>query len=304
MTANPADSQTPPEPTDRAIIKKLLTSQRRSLASTGVISLADNPIKSLKELGVQSRLTTLDISKTKIESLSSLQAQPWLNELIADGSQIDDYAGLSRHPQLRKVSLADTPLSRRPTFRLFTLIVMGSRLITLNSVPISKAEREQAKQFPKIARNLIEAGCDLPGEPVTDADYRHFAEEVSLEIDGVLWSELPNRQVKTLLVLPLVFLPKSEAEESQQAEELTESRKLEIEKEEVSADDELAARIAGILQEIGIFVGTGPQVQDNIVRALSGLVEAVLPLETCANDLIPGDEGEFLEEEQAVNGLD
>jgi hypothetical protein len=284
MADETPDSPTDPEPSFNFTIKQFLHRQRHSLAATGFISLANSTITSLRGLGSQPHLTLLDISNTKLDSLDSLPLQPWITEILANGTQIANYKGFSRHPQLRKLSLLNTPLSQRPNFRLFTLLAVGPKLLFINSEPIYKSDREQTTQFPRIARLLLEAGCEIPE---TDPDYRRLADEVSLKIDGVLWSELPRRRLRSWFGVPLVFLPKSKDEDSDKAQELTESRQIELERDEDLVDDELAVSIAEILQKIEIFVGTGPQAKEAILEALTGLVHVVQPLDRCATILLP-----------------
>jgi hypothetical protein len=279
-------------------VKQFLVSQRHSLLATGRINLNHPKINSLRDFGVQRHLTVLDISKTALQSLDSLQPQPCLAEIIATESQLDSYLGLSRQPQLQKLFIEGTPLSQRPNFRLFCSIVAGQRLGSINGIPITKPERDRAKAFPKIARNLLEAGSELPDHPVSESEFRRLADDIRLQVNGKLWSDLPNHQVQALFALPAVFSLKSPAEESLQAEKLAETQKSEVEKSEESADGQLVVSIAKILETIGIRVGTGEQGKEDIVQALAGLVGAIRLLEGCQEE--GGAEEEVAEVEEDV----
>jgi hypothetical protein len=271
-------------------VKQLLVAQRPSLRSTGLITLQDPSITSLRDLGEQPHLKILDISGVTLESLDSLQRQPWLTEIIANQSQLSSFLGLSRHPQLQKISLDGTPLSARQDFRIASVLVVGPRLTVINGKPVSKAEREQAKNFPKIARNLLEAGWEIPAEPATESDYRRFAQEAHIQIDGVPFEELPRAKVKPYFAVPAVFIPKTEADEALEAEKLAESRRNQYEQSEESVDEQLTVSIATILKRIQIHVRPGERAREEILQVLTGLVDAVKLLENCADDIVGGEE--------------
>jgi hypothetical protein len=112
-----------------------------------------------------------------LDSLKTLAPQPILDTIIADGTQINSFVGLARHPRLRSVSFKDTPLSRRPNFRISLAIVVGQHLATITGVAVTAKERSAANRFPLIARTLVQLGWDATTPVPSTDEFKKLAGE-------------------------------------------------------------------------------------------------------------------------------
>lgn len=246
--------------------------ERKSIAMTGRCVLTpsvsagmeDEEITSLAKMGVQPRLTYLDVSKTALTSFDSLLGQPWLEEIVADGSQVKSFEGLSRHPKLRSFSAIAAPISDIDTYRLLMLIVVGPKLAIINGTSVTRSERARAASYPKIAKHLVEAGWVPPEEDPTAKEYKKLAADYRVTIDGELDDEM--------LATAPVFIPKRKKEELEMAEKVTDDYTSFLQEQSEQSDEFLARELADVMRAIGISVsGDGGKMKEEIISAVSSL---------------------------------
>lgn len=244
--------------------KDYLATCRRSLGMDGIIRITDPSITSLAKFGVQPRLKILDISKSNIDSLDSLKPQPNLVQIIADSSQLSSFAGLSRHKLLRDVSFTGTPLSQKLNCRLACIIVVGRHISIVNKKTVRKSEREEAEQYPKIAKYLLEAGWDLEYPAPSPEHFKELAESEQ-------------------------YRPYLEPYLTQKSEQLFRIKKSKNDNQEPNDsqmnDERLEEDLNEILRSTGIRVKQGKNRQEEILKALNDLVNLVKTFETCADDI-------------------
>jgi hypothetical protein len=262
-------------------LKTLLHSQRTNLGTSGLISLRSAPVTSLALLKRQPKLRVLDISKTPLTSLESLESQDALTEIIADESALADFRGLDRHPKLAKFSSISTPLAERPHFRLASLIVIGPMLSSINGSPVTTAERNQIRSFPKIAKHLLFSGWALEVRDIPEDEYKRIAHDRHVAINGRPFDTLEKGEIKALFQLPV--MPKSKAEIEREVTEYVEEIQTQAQRLQEQAEEELAGQIAHQLARIGINVRPGPEMKDEIIEALGGLADVVRVLEEAAD---------------------
>jgi hypothetical protein len=251
-------------------VKYQLKLQRRSIALTGLLNLSARPISALIDVGTQPRLKVLDISNTPIDSLDTLPPQPFLREIIANGSQIDNFVGFSRHPRLAALSMIGTPISRRPNFRVICLVLVGQRLTSIDGRSTGSGERREAAAYPLVARHLIEAGWELDPELPSITRFRELAGKYRLRFPGVD-SEFMNDEASKYFVPPPAFLPGPRYVE------------MEYEEEEDTEERTLLLQICSELRRIGIKVE--PR-EDQVVRVVRKLGDALKGLDENVDGLL------------------
>jgi hypothetical protein len=267
----------PPKAPD---LKTLLHGQRQNLGASGLISLRSAPVTSLALLKRQPKLRVLDISKTGLTSLESLEPQDALTEIIADESALADFRGLDRHPKLAKFSAISTQLADSPNFRLASLIVIGPMLSSINGSPVTPAERNQIRSFPKIAKYLLLYGWTLEVRDIPEDEYKRIAQQRHVAINGRPFDSLEKSEIRALFQLPV--MPKSKAEIEREVTEYIEEIETQAQRLQEQAEDELAGQIAQQLGRIGINVRPGPEMKGEILEALGGLADVVRVLEEAA----------------------
>lgn len=277
---------------DRDRLAEKLRGQRPSLAKTGVLSLRDLPVASLKSLSTQPRLHTLDVSNTGLQSLESLTAQPTLAKIVADNSQLASFEGLDRHPHLVELSAIGTPLAARENFRIEALVVVGSKLSQLNGAPVKTTERELAKTFPKIVKHLLEFGWALDLSILDEGEYRQIAAQLGVRVNGRPFDKLPSADAKALFATPPVYVRKSRRDEALEAKEFKEEVVEDAKREEEKAEAALLAHVADLLEGIQVFVDRGDGIKDDLLNALQGLTDVVRALETATEPSPEEDAGD------------
>ena len=107
-------------------------------------------------------IKTLDLTKTNIKSLEDLQHHfPKLTTFIADKTQISDFKNFQILSGVRSVSLKQTPVSKKPHYKLSLLLCLGSdnKLTSIDGQIITKKLRSMAEQYPQpLTSNLINNG--------------------------------------------------------------------------------------------------------------------------------------------------
>ncbi|OHS93702.1 hypothetical protein TRFO_40023 [Tritrichomonas foetus] len=263
-------------------VKYQLSIQRTSLSREGLLNLSDLRIDSLKDLGTQKYLKTLNISETDIASLESLPPQPNLQQIVCDNTDIDSFVGLSRHPKLKSVSFLHTPLSERENFRLSCLVIVGQMLSVINGVPVTQRERIQAAEYPVISRYLLEAGWDIQVPVPSIDDFRELAMDFRLKLKGCDL-EFTNDESQKYLIPPPQLVPINTFQVADFDEDL-EDDEMETPKD-IDLDIDLQNFIYEKLHSIGINVTKGPNMQREIVAAVSGLADLVKNFEGCYKEV-------------------
>jgi hypothetical protein len=271
-----------------------LSVQRQQLAPTGRLTLRGPGVNdsSLKTLGTQPRLRFLDVSGTLLTSLESLPAQPALQVITADKTKIAAFTGLARHPHLREVSFSDAPISKEENFRLRCLIVVGQRLAKINGRAVRPEERQVAKDYPVIARQLVEVGWNVE-RPVPPANrFRELAKQYRLKFQGAN-ANFTNMEAEKYFKPPPALpcaVPQAEQEGGVSLFDLDDSQGSQTLESPEAAD--LVARISEQLQRIGLSV---PEEEGAVYAAVSRLGEILKSLQ------YPKELTGTLEEEEVLN---
>ena len=289
----------------RAFAEKL-TTQRRSLGTTGLIDLRHTNIPSFTQMGIQPKLRKLNVSYTNITSFETLPSQPVMTQLIANHTKVNSYVGLSRQPRLSNLSLKSTPLADRPYFRIETLIVVGQHLMTLNGEQITPEEREIASQYPVIAQNLLEFGWDLVYPCPKVEKFRELASAYNLRFKGVdknFTNEKSDKYLRPPPQIPII----SNMHETIVSVHNNRQQRQEEQEQQIAQDKELMEAIANELKRIGIYIGKDQNMEENIITAVQGLVDIVHTLEPCGDELLKlteaddDEDDENLDENQSLN---
>ena len=231
-----------------------ITRQRSSMTSTGVLDLSGNiRCESLKDVGSQKKLTELRLNDSPVTSLHTLPPQPIMKTLIADNSKIETLAGLGSQPRLGKLSLINTPVSHTPNFRLSVLLCVGPRLTSLNGSPITKAERKMAGCYPPIAKHLVSCGWIVQFPPPSELDFRYLADQFNI-----------NGREEDFVMPPMPL----DLEEHTGAGE-----------ENAEGDVTFPNKLAGILRPLGFAIRCGPEMNSDIVKAVSRICQVVTKIE-------------------------
>ena len=268
----------------RAFAEKL-TTQRRSLGTTGLIDLRHTNIPSFTQMGIQPKLRKLNVSFSNITSFETLPSQPVMTQLIANHTKVNSYVGLSRQPRLSNLSLKATPLSERPYFRIETLIVVGQHLMTLNGEQITPEEREIASQYPVIAQNLLEFGWDLVYPCPKVDQFRELAASYNLRFKGVdknFTNEKSDKYLRPPPQIPII----TNMHETIVSVHNNRQQRHEEQEQQIAEDKELMEAIANELKRIGIYIGNDANMEENILAAVQGLVDIVHTLEPCGDELL------------------
>lgn len=231
-----------------------LNRQRSSLTSTGILDLSGNiRCDGLKDVGSQKKLTELRLNDSPLTSLHTLPPQPIMKTLIADNSKIETLAGLGSQPRLGRLSLINTPVSQTPNFRLSALLCVGPRLSLLNGTPITKAERKMAGCYPPIAKHLVSCGWIVQFPPPSELDFRYLADQFNI-----------NGRDDDFVMPPM---PLDLDEQAPKSEEKDES------------DVSFANKLANILRPLGFAIRCGPDMNSDIVKAVSRICDVVAKIE-------------------------
>jgi hypothetical protein len=130
---------------------------RQSLKFSSSVDLEGEHIDDLSRLGSLKMMRQLSLSYVHVTSIAGLKPQPHLETFIADGSHISSLTNFIAIESVRKVSLRNTPVVQQPQFVLSVLLVCPS-LTSLNGKQIPPVTRERAELYPRIGRQLVNAG--------------------------------------------------------------------------------------------------------------------------------------------------
>ena len=134
---------------------------RKLLIKSPKLDLSDSVIDDLSAIGEQPGMLSLDISYAQLTSLMTLKKQTGLTKLIANNSLISSFKNFLSMPSLRSVSLLDTPVSKKPHYRLSLVVLFGDQLISIDGKRIPESLRDKARSLPSIIKTLINSGWDL-----------------------------------------------------------------------------------------------------------------------------------------------
>ena len=169
--------KTPPFVKEKVKIEKCVNdqirAQRRSLSLRGFLMLKSKQVTddSISALGTQKELKVIKFSKnTDITSLEQMPPQPNLVEIIANSTQLYSYKGLSKFKNVTMISINDTPMSKRPNYRLALLLAFGPRIQIINGEKISNKERMRAINYASICKEFIDNDWDPSDEAPTEKE--------------------------------------------------------------------------------------------------------------------------------------
>ena len=169
--------KTPPFVKEKVKIEKCVNdqicAQRRSLSLRGFLMLKSKQVTddSISALGTQKELKVIKFSKnTNITSLEQMPPQPNLVEIIANSTQLYSYKGLSKFKNVTMISINDTPMSKRPNYRLALLLAFGPRIQIINGEKISNKERMRAINYASICKEFIDNDWDPSDEAPTEKE--------------------------------------------------------------------------------------------------------------------------------------
>ena len=242
------------------VLQGLLKLQRAKLSSKGVLDFSNQRIFNLSELGKQKCLKTLILDGSPLKTLESLPSQQCLQILRADNSMISSFLGLSRHPQLKSISLRNSPISEIENFRVCCAIVCSNNLVEINGKRITKEERSLARKYPPIARLLLEDGWQLVIPPPSSEEFRQLAIQHNLTIQDVD-PDFSNEIAEQYLRCPMTLASRR----YNQISDDDSSENLILEEEELIDD------LIEVLSTIGIRIPRDDQSKDDIIDAIEML---------------------------------
>jgi hypothetical protein len=236
----------------------------------------------LKILGTQPRLKVLDLSDTPLTSLEGLPPQPNLQVLIADSTGISSFRGLSRHHHLREVSFDSSPISWDQDFRLKCLILVGQRLAKINGQAVTISERKIAKDYPLIAKQLIEADWELEHPVPSKERFRALAIEKKIKFEGAN-SHFTNVESAKYFEPPPALVRGVGVTSTELGDSALYDSDIYIDRSgSIDSGSELAVQISEALKDIGLWVR--PE-EDQIIAAVSGLCDIVKALDQGQGDV-------------------
>jgi hypothetical protein len=244
--------------------------QRSQLGTKGILELSAKvrfPPTGLATLTFPN-LKILILKNSPLKSLATLPPLPKLKTIIADKSQIEVLTGLGTHPRLTSLSLAKTPVSQTPNFRLAVLILIP-KLSNINGIAVTQSERHASEAYPPIAKQLVNKGWIVPGPPPSEADFRYL----------VGYFEI-TEFCEADFVLPLVAKGKSPPTSPVQRE----------------GDEGWPQKVAAILVSLGFPIRSGEKMHADIVSAVRQLCDVVVKVEKLEQEI--AEEGEAEDERQ------
>jgi hypothetical protein len=244
------------------LLTDALKRQRGHLGTHGILDFSGNirfPPDGLRKLGVQKALVDLRLNNCPLPSFNSLDGQPKLHTLIADNSAIATLAGLDRQPWLTSISLRNTPVAQTENFRLAAIIV-APKLASINGTGVTKGERRFAAAYPPIARPLVSAGW-IVQYPPSEVDFRYIASQLGISGSDADF-KIPSSLVKA------VSPPPSPSKKEPEPE----------------APASWAQRAAAILTPLGFPIRSGPEIGQDIVKAVTVLCNVVTKVESLAGE--------------------
>lgn len=161
-------------------VSQQMCEQRRSLSLRGFITLKGENVNdlSIETVGEQKNLTCLKIAKdTKVSTFEHFPTQQNLKDIKANNTLFNSYKGLSRFKNVANFEVEETPMSKRPNFRLALLLAFGPRIRTINKVEISKEERLKASKYPSICKTFVENDWDPTDEPPTEKEVKELMQK-------------------------------------------------------------------------------------------------------------------------------
>jgi hypothetical protein len=188
---------TPSSPPNDPPVPNWVTRRTHYLKRTGHFSFIgepsfDPPALAHPSLGVFLWLVkVLDISRTAITSLAGLPFLPRLTVLNADRSKLEDFTNFQSIKTTTRLSLKETPASKKPNYRLSILIVFeeDNRLISIDGCQISQPLRDQARLFPKYCSELVNRGWIAPARPPSFPQLQYLCEKHGLKPPSVISEE-------------------------------------------------------------------------------------------------------------------
>ena len=241
----------------RDSLPEALKRQRRMLSMNGTLDFSKLQITDLKHLGSQKALQTLILDGTPISSLHTLPPQPSLKKISAKNTKLSTLAGLTSQNKLSSVSFEGTPISKVENFRLAVMLAVGPRINSINGRTVTQTERRMAKAFPPVAKYLVNAGWVVSYPPPSDLDFHYLAEQF----------EIQAANEDFISPVPPISVPAATKQQ---------------ENDDTFVYDEDAPfteQLASILRPLGFAIRIGPEVHDDIIRAVSTICDTVEKVE-------------------------
>lgn len=232
-----------------------LQRQRRLMSLNGVLDISNVSTEDLSPLGSQKSLIELKLVKSAISSLHTLPIQPSMKIITGDYSRIQSFGGLANQPRLSQISFIGTPLTEQDNFRIAAIICIGPRLSKINGIPVTKSERRKAACYPPIAKYLVSSGWIVSYPPPSKLDFRYIADQLNV----------PYTNEDLVSTNPII-----DASQSGIQKDISQSR------EETSAFNQ---KIASILRPLGFAIRCGPEMNEDIVNAVSNMCSVVAKIE-------------------------
>lgn len=236
-----------------------LQRQRRMMALNGELDLSNVTTEDLSSLGSQKALKTLKLVQSQLTTLHTLPSQPLMKSIIADNSRIETLGGLANQPRLAQISFKDTPLSEQENFRLAAIICIGPRLSKINGQPVTQSERRMANCYPPIAKYLVASGWVVQYPPPSKQDFRYLADQFSVPYTD---EDLESSQ-------PIV--PASPPSSPRKGDSQSQSQS--------QTQQSFGNQIASILRPLGFAIRCGPEMNDDIINAVSRICEVITKID-------------------------
>lgn len=128
-------------------------------------------------------LNTLDLSRTSITTLEGMKRLPKLSTFTAVGSNLSDFKNFAAIRGCPKVNLRNTPLSRRPNFKLSLYLVMKESIIQIDGERIPDTVKVRAKSYPKFVGDLINKGWEIRYPCPSDDELQKLCDEYKVNYE-------------------------------------------------------------------------------------------------------------------------
>ena len=158
-----------------------------SLMRTGHLNLTNERISDFSALRTPEfakylkLIKQIEIKGTLISSLDEMPPMPNLLCLIGDGSQIGTLKGFEAIPNITKISLKNTPVSRYNSYKL-SLLVICKNLVAIDNAIIPRSLKRKAGEYGEIASQLINKGWMVEIPCPSQDRYSELCEKFGVEM--------------------------------------------------------------------------------------------------------------------------
>lgn len=117
----------------------------------------------------------------QIRNFGDVKSSGRIRHLNLDGTMVESMKGILKFDNLKTLSFIDTPLYEKTFARLIAIIGTGMKVEIVNGVRITQMELHEAKQYPPIARDLIDHGWEISSDIPTNDEFLELAYQYNVD---------------------------------------------------------------------------------------------------------------------------